>query len=195
MSVGRGLPTSVAQGFFDTLADGNPSFPDITRAASILTGVNQLQLHGCRRNAEAVRARWIIMCLAVHRRGMSYSRVAQLLGKDHTTIIHGSNGALKLITQDPAFAMRVMDVWNLACAGKAAMARAEMGDKAKRAEILAAAELAELRKNVTDVSGRSARGDEKESGTWTRTQLDEMNRIFTLTLTAYGSGMTYEVQR
>lgn len=193
MSVGRGLPSSVALGFFDTLANGSPSFPDLARAVSIITGVNQVELYGCRRGSEAVRARWIIMCLAVHRRGMSYSRVAQLLGKDHTTIIHGCNGALKLITQDPAFAMRAMDVWNLACAGKPAMARAEMSDKAKRAEILAAAELAELRKNVTDVSGRSARGDEKEGGCWTRTQLNEMNRVFKLTMTAYGSGMTYEV--
>lgn len=193
MSVGRGLPSSTAQGFFNALAEGNASFPDLARAASIVTGVNQLELYGRRRGEDVVRARWIIMCLAVHRRGMSYSRVAQLLSKDHTTIIHGANGALRLIAQDPAFALRVMDVWNLACAGKPAMVRAEMGEKAKKAEIMAAAELAELRKNVKDVSGRSARGDEKEGGCWTRTQLDEMNRIFTLTLTAYGSGMTYEV--
>lgn len=195
MSVGRGLPSSVAQGFFETLADGSPTIQDMVRAAAIVWGLPLIDVRGRVRRQDTVQARSAAIVLAVHKKGLSYGRVGREMERDHTSIIHAANKSLWTITKDVHYATRVRDVWNLSCAGKGAMRRAEVDAEAKRAEIITAAEIAAVRKAVKEETGRTASGNERESGCWTRNQLAEMDRQFRVAIAAFGKGMTYEVQR
>ena len=195
MSVGRGLPSTIAQGYFETLAQGSPTTPDLVRSAAVIWDLPLSDVHGRCKRRITVQARSAAIVLSVYKRELSYCHVGRAMSRDHTTMIHSANTALRMITKDPHFATRVRDVWNLACAGKASMSRAEMDSKAKRAEIISAAEIAAVRKAVKEEVGKTASGNERESGCWTHNQLAEMDRRFRVALTAFGKGMTYEVPR
>ena len=194
MSVGRGLPSTIAQGYFETLAQGSPTIPDLVRSAAIIWDLPHSEVGGrCRRHV-VVQARSAAVVLSVHKQSRSYAQVGRALSRDHTTMIHSCNAATWAITKDPHFAARVRDVWNLACAGNGTMSQAERDSKAKRDALVTATEIAAIKKAVKEEVGKTASGNERESGCWTRNQLAEMDRQFRVALVAFGKGMTYEVR-
>jgi chromosomal replication initiation ATPase DnaA len=56
------------------------------------TGITEADILGRSRFREHFRARRMV-CLELHARGWSYSRIGRLLGRDHTTISHAVRSA------------------------------------------------------------------------------------------------------
>jgi len=65
-----------------------PSETQMLEKVSLLSGFTVLQLIGAQRHRGVVRARWAVM-VALHRRGWSTVQIGRLMGRDHTTVMHG----------------------------------------------------------------------------------------------------------
>jgi hypothetical protein len=113
-------------------------------------------------------------------RNLTYSAVAYKLSRDHTSIIHASNSAVRRILDDPDYEVMVRRAWDLACRGKADISYAEQ-DRLDRIKVKRAAK--RLKK-----SGNCVAADTRE---WTSRQLVTMNETFGARITAYGGGARY----
>lgn len=77
---------------------------NILNEAANHAGVTIRALVSSTRTARICRARHAAM-LALRRRGLSYPKIARILGRrDHTTVIHGVRRAIHLRSAEPDFA-------------------------------------------------------------------------------------------
>jgi chromosomal replication initiation ATPase DnaA len=60
-----------------------------------------------RRDAEPALARHVVMALAQRQLAYSLPRIGRLIGRDHTTVLHGIRRIDALCKADPAFAARL----------------------------------------------------------------------------------------
>jgi len=88
----------------DALATRAPAQPirNVIRAASAISGIPESELLDDNRAAHLSWVRFAIM--AACQRYASYSAIGRVMGRDHSTIIHGVKRALTLGKSDPAFA-------------------------------------------------------------------------------------------
>lgn len=82
-----------AQGVRCTAALDDVAEADLARVAEI-SSVESWQIRGRSRDARAVSARWAWWVL-LRERGMSYSRIAKIAGRDHSSVIHALRLASK----------------------------------------------------------------------------------------------------
>jgi chromosomal replication initiation ATPase DnaA len=75
---------------------------DILTAVQIATGTTLAGLRGVARPRHLVRARWAAMLLLT-RAGYSTLVAGEMLGRDHSTVIHGRDKAAALADTDPQF--------------------------------------------------------------------------------------------
>ena len=75
----------------------------VLRAISEATEIPLVRLTGGERNQPLVRARWVF-CWVMHQTsGYSLPEIGRLIGRDHTTIMHGLRRARELRASDPGF--------------------------------------------------------------------------------------------
>ena len=74
-----------------------PKVSDVAKATSAVTGVQLGDIYGSGRTREFVRARWVICYIARKSLLKSLPVIGNCLNRDHTTILHGINGAQRLI--------------------------------------------------------------------------------------------------
>ncbi|CUW41106.1 conserved protein of unknown function (Chromosomal replication initiator, DnaA C-terminal 2-93) [Magnetospirillum sp. XM-1] len=81
---------------------------DIKRLVAAEFDVSLRMIEGESRSRNVVRARWAVMWVLRHGRGMSLGQIAaQLGGKDHTTVSHGLRAAEGWLERDSVAAGRV----------------------------------------------------------------------------------------
>lgn len=66
-----------------------PSAKDILRRVCSVFDVEKSDILRDVRHREAVRARWVAMYAIQHILGYSYPQIGRIMGKDHTTVMHG----------------------------------------------------------------------------------------------------------
>lgn len=70
-------------------------------------GVRLAQILSQRRSAPIALARQVAMHQAVERLGYSLPRIGRVLGRDHTTVLHGHRRIQQLLRTDPDLAARM----------------------------------------------------------------------------------------
>lgn len=84
----------------------------INRAAEI-TGFAREDILGGSRRADVVRVRFAIIYVATRRTTRSYSALGRILKRDHSTIIHAEEQALRLVETDLEFARLCRQIENV----------------------------------------------------------------------------------
>ncbi len=175
-----GLPRDVGREFFASLADGRPSVQEIMRAAAVTFDCSYADIMGRSRAKPYYEARHAGIVLCTRVRNLTYSFLAQKLSRDHTTIIHASNSAVRRILDDPDYEALVRRTWDLACRGKPDIASAEQ-ERLDRIRIERAAKKLKQARNCVEAGTRE----------WTARQLVTMNETFGAHIAAYGGGARY----
>lgn len=88
-----------------------PKVRDIAKATSIVTRVPLADIYSEMRFQSIVRSRWIVFYLARYSLLRSYAFIGNCFNKDHTTVMHGVDGARRLIERgDNKFISQVAEV-------------------------------------------------------------------------------------
>lgn len=193
-----GLHKHIVEGFFAALPDGSPLVQDLCRAAAVVFDVSSNDVLGRSREASICEARGAGMVLAVRKRGLAYSFVGHYLGRDHTTVLHACNLAVRRIMSEPVYARLVEDTWVLAIKGRAEIVRGEQERiKRLRAEFEterkqeAAKEIVKARSRVTSPNKAQKKAKFPHVDIWTKNQLAEMNKQFEAHMMVNGNGASY----
>jgi chromosomal replication initiator protein len=89
------------------LRSAGPTLACIVGAVALEFGVTRAELLGDGRSRQHVRARQAAMLLARDLAQRSTTVIGRALGRDHTTVIHGTARARELAATDPDFAKRL----------------------------------------------------------------------------------------
>lgn len=97
---------STADPTHNDIAVVRPRVREIVRVAAEVFDTTAKDLLGRSQFAEHVAAR-NAACVIAHNRGWQYTDIARVLGKDHSTVIHGVRRASDIAARDPFFAARL----------------------------------------------------------------------------------------
>lgn len=84
-----------------------PKIAAIVSAVAAVTGITRDQMLGRRRAAPIVRARQMAMHLAMQHSGQSSLVIARMLGRDHSTVLHGRDVIAARAAREPALAAQL----------------------------------------------------------------------------------------
>lgn len=84
-----------------------PTVRRLVQVAAAEFGITELQLTSYCRARPFVVPRQVVMHVAATTLGHGVARIARVLGRDHSTVIHGVAVTAARIAADPAFAARV----------------------------------------------------------------------------------------
>lgn len=88
-----------------------PKVRDIAKATSIVTGVPLGDIYSEMRFKNMVRARWIVFYVSRYSLLRSYPFIGNCFNKDHSTVMHGVEGAKRLIEKgDEKFISQISEV-------------------------------------------------------------------------------------
>lgn len=87
-------------------------YSDIIKEGAKLFCLPYAEIVGPTRRWTVVRARNAIS-VALNNRGVSYSQIARLMGRDHSTIMHGCKKARLLMQHDDGYAIKIMHLVRL----------------------------------------------------------------------------------
>lgn len=79
----------------------------ILQLVAVEAGLPPELIRGECRQRELVQARWLVMALAQRCLGYSLPRIGRLMGRDHTTVLHGIRSLAALARADATLAARI----------------------------------------------------------------------------------------
>jgi chromosomal replication initiator protein len=83
------------------------------RASAQVFGVQVADILGRRRTRNVARARFAATWIARRRSGLSYPVLGRILGRDHSSVIHACQRAVRLFRADAAFRDGLLRAWRL----------------------------------------------------------------------------------
>lgn len=82
---------------------------DIARTVAVIAGERYDELVGPRRYRRLATLRWVVMRIA-RAEGRTLNQIGRVLGRDHTTVLHGLRASRYLGNRDPERARLIAEV-------------------------------------------------------------------------------------